>query len=74
LRIFPNEKRAGMMLHERCEGGIDLGFGSGLQDMELHPLHTRRFLHVSHHALDIRTVGIHNQGDHPAWGTSSDSS
>ena len=25
-----NEERAGMMLHERCEGGIDLAFGAGL--------------------------------------------
>ena len=25
-----NEERAGMMLHERCEGGLDLAFGPGL--------------------------------------------
>ena len=25
-----NEERTGMMLHERCEGGVDLAFGAGL--------------------------------------------
>ena len=32
------------------EGGVDLAFGAGLQDIELHPLRARRFLHVSDNA------------------------
>ena len=36
-----------MQLDEGGEGGVDLAFGAGLQDMELHPLRARRFLHVS---------------------------
>jgi hypothetical protein len=42
--------------------------------MELQPVRARRFLHVSHDALGIRTVRVHQQGDTRARGTSSDSS
>ena len=67
-RIAGDDERAGMQLDEGGEGGVDLAFGAGLQDMELHPLRARRFLHVSHHALGIRIVRVHEQGDHPGLG------
>jgi hypothetical protein len=51
-----------------CEGGVDLAFGAGLQDMELHSLRARRFLHVSHRPFGIRIVWVHQQGDHPSLG------
>ena len=55
-----------MQFDEGCEGGIDLVFGAGLQDRELHPLGARRFLHLSYHALGIRLVRVHEQRDN-AW-------
>ena len=67
-RIGADEERAGLQLDEGGEGGVDLAFGAGLQDMELHPLRARRFLHVSHHALGTRIVRVHQQGDHAGLG------
>ncbi len=57
-----------MQLDEGGEGGVDLAFGAGLQDRELHPLRARRFLHVSNDALGSRIVRVHEQGDHPGLG------
>ena len=57
-----------MQLDEGRESGVDLAFGAGLQDMELHPLCARRFLHVSDDALGLRIVRVHQQGDHPGLG------
>ena len=57
-----------MQLDEGGEGGVDLAFGAGLQDRELHPLRARRFLHVSDDALGSRIVRVHQQGDHPGLG------
>src|SRR5712691_6566359 len=54
-----------MQFDEGCEGGIDLAFGGGLQDRELHPLGARRFLYVSYDALGTRIVRVPEQGDHP---------
>ena len=67
-RIGADDERAGMQLDEGGEGGVDLAFGAGLQDRELHPLRARRFLHVSDDALGIRIVRVHQQGDHPGLG------
>ena len=64
-RIGADDERAGLQLDEGGEGGVDLAFGAGLQDRELHPLRARRFLHVSNDALGIRIVRVHQQGDHP---------
>jgi hypothetical protein len=36
--------------------------------MELQPLRVPRFQHVSHHALGIRIVRVHQQGDHAGMG------
>jgi hypothetical protein len=63
-----DEERAGLPLDEGSEGGVDLAFGAGLQDMELHSLHSRRFLCLSHYGLDSRIVRVHEQGDHPGLG------
>jgi hypothetical protein len=58
-----------MQLDEACESGVDLAFGAGLQDRELHPLGARRFLYVSYHALGkTRVALVYQQGDHPGLG------
>ena len=67
-RIGADDERAGLQLDEGCESGVDLAFGAGLQDRELHPLRARRFLHVSDDALGIRIVRVHEQGDHLGLG------
>jgi hypothetical protein len=54
-----------MQFDEGGERDVDLALGAGLQDRELHPLRTRRFLHVSDEALGSRVVRVHQQGDHP---------
>ena len=63
-----DDERAGLPLDEGGEGGVDLTFGAGLQDIELYPLRARRFLHVSDLELGIRVVRVHQQGDHPSLG------
>src|SRR5204863_6753369 len=63
--IRADDERVGMQLDEGRESGIDLTLGAGLQDVELHPLHARRFRRVSHIALGIRIVRVHEQGNHP---------
>src|SRR6202023_505234 len=67
-RVAADDERAGMQLDECCEGGVDLAFATGLQDMEPHPLRARRFLHVSADARGIRIVGVHKQGDYASLG------
>ena len=57
-----------MQLDEGGKGGVDLAFGAGLQDMELHPLRVRRFLYVPDDALGDRIVRVHEQGDHAGLG------
>ena len=49
-----------MQLDEGGEGGVDLAFGADFQDMELHPLRARRFLHVSGHAYGTRPSGVYD--------------
>ena len=36
-QVAPNEERAGVQVDEACEGGVDLAFGAGLEDLELQP-------------------------------------
>ena len=57
-----------MQLDEGDESGFDFAFGAGLQDKKLYPLRARRILHVSRHALDIRIVRVHEQGDYAGPG------
>jgi hypothetical protein len=57
-----------MQFDEEGEGGVDLAFGAGLQDMELHSLPAGRFLHLSNDALGIRVVRVYEQGHHPGLG------
>jgi hypothetical protein len=56
-------------LDEGGEGGVDLAFDAGLQDSELYPLRTGRFLHVSDYGLGIRTVRVYQQSDHAGLGS-----
>src|ERR1700746_4042152 len=42
-----------------------ISFGAGLQDIELRAVRARRLLQISHHALSLRTLRVHQQGDHP---------
>ena len=67
-RIAVDDERTGLHLDEGRKSGIDLAFGAGLQDRELHTLRARRFLHISHGALRARKVRIHEQNDHPGLG------
>src|SRR5438067_7603684 len=52
-----------MQFDQGCEGCIDLAFGAGPQDSNLHSLRARRFLHVLNIALHTRTARIHEYGD-----------
>ena len=36
-QVAPDEERAGVQVDEACEGGVDLAFGAGLEDLELQP-------------------------------------
>ena len=67
-RVAADDERAGMQLDEDHEGGVDLAFGAGLQDMELHPLGARHPLHVFNGAPGIRIARVHEQGDYPGLG------
>ena len=49
--VVADEKPAGVRLDEGGKGSLQFVLSAGLQNMELHSLCTRRFLHVSHHAL-----------------------
>jgi hypothetical protein len=66
--VEAGDKCGGMQLGEGCESGVDLAFAVGLQDMEPHPLGACRFLQVSDRGLGIRTVQVHEQGDHRSLG------
>jgi hypothetical protein len=57
-----------VQLDEGGESGVDLAFGGGLQDRELHPLRARRFLSVSNEAQCIRIARIYEQGNHLGLG------
>jgi len=46
-RIAGNHKRADMQLGEGGEGSIDLALIAGFHDLQLNPLGTSRFLHIS---------------------------
>jgi hypothetical protein len=43
-RIGGDDEPASMQSPERRERGVDLAFGAGLQDIEVHPLRAHRFL------------------------------
>ena len=58
-RIRADDERASMQLDQGGEGGVDLAFAAGFQDMELQPLRARCFLHVSNDALGSRIVRVH---------------
>jgi hypothetical protein len=45
-RIAADEECPGLHLGERAEGGVDVTFCAGFEDMKLHPPGLRRFLHV----------------------------
>jgi hypothetical protein len=66
--IGEDEERVGWLLDEGGEGGVDLSFGAGPQDSELHPGRPRRFLHGSYQAPRSRNGPVHEQGDHPGLG------
>jgi hypothetical protein len=66
--IGRDEERPGLPLDEGGEGGVDLAFAAGFQDMELHPVRARRVLHLSRHALARRIVRIDEHADHPGLG------
>src|SRR6266404_3251199 len=67
------DEPTGTQLGEGRESRVDLGLGTGLQDMELHPLRPRRFLDASYHILGIGRFGFTNRAITLAWGTSWES-
>jgi len=54
-----------MELEERGVSGVDLAITAGFEDVDLHPLHARCFLHLPNDALGTLTIRVHQQGDHP---------
>src|SRR5262249_57333135 len=56
--VGAGREHAYALLAESCEGGLDLGCGAGIQDMELQSQRTRRLPCVSRHGLGIRIVRI----------------
>ena len=63
--------RVDVQLVEGRESGIDLAFGAGFHDMEVHPLHACRFLPFSDHRLGTRQIRVQQQGEYLAWGARS---
>jgi hypothetical protein len=43
-----------MQIDEGGEGGVDLAFGVGLQEIELHPLCARRYADRARQGVDVR--------------------
>ena len=66
--IGGDDERASLPSDEGGEGGVDLAFDAGLQDMKLHPLCPRRLFYVFHYELESRIVRVHEQGDPPSLG------
>jgi len=51
-----------------CESGVDLAFGSSLQDSQLHSLGARSVLAVLHDALGIFIFRVHQQDNRAGLG------
>ena len=66
--VVGDEERASLPLDEGSEGGVDLAFAAGIQDLELNTLYASRFLRFSHQGPGDRAVWVHDQGDHPGLG------
>jgi hypothetical protein len=66
--IGGDDEPGSMQFYEGGKGGVDLAFGAGPQVRELHPLRTRRLLHVSSELLGNCTVLVHEQGDYSGLG------
>ena len=62
--IAANEERVGPLAHKRCEGGIDLAAGAGLEDLHLQPDDASSRFHLSQRGFRIAGVGrIDEHGD-----------
>lgn len=59
-----------MPLNEYCEGGVNLVFSAGLDDLNLDVLQPRRFLYASYPRVYI--IEVHKQSDHTSLGSSSE--
>ncbi len=57
-RVARDTERAGAQLSDGGKGGVDLAFAANPQDMELHPLRARRFLHISDDTLGISHIRV----------------
>ena len=67
-RIGTDDECVGMLLDKSIKGGLEFALGAGFQDIKLHALRPRRFLHGFDVARDIRIVRVHQQGDQPGLG------
>src|ERR1700719_2101334 len=59
------DEPAGLQPDERGESAVDLALGTGLQNMEVHPLQARRLLHLSNYLLDMPISRTYQQSNHP---------
>ena len=66
--IGADNKRPDLPLHQRGESRIDLALGASLRNLDLNSLAVGRYLRVEHHALSIRVVRVHQEGDGPGVG------
>src|SRR5258706_422206 len=53
------DERSDLQSDEGGKGGGDLVFVGGFQNMQLQRFHARCFLYGSHHAFNLRAVGVH---------------
>jgi hypothetical protein len=57
-RVTAGDERAGLQWRDGENRSLNLALAASLQDMELHPLRTRRCLCVSNDVLGCRIVGV----------------
>ena len=67
-RIVGDEQRAVPLLDEAGEGGINITFGAGVQDMNLLPDGASCGLHVSQLRFGFRATRVDENGDHRGGG------
>src|SRR5262245_65482709 len=58
-RIAGDDQRVRPLLHECCEGGIDLRLGTGIEDLQLPPEGARACLDISRLACGSRVARVH---------------
>src|SRR5262249_39214702 len=60
--IGAEHEHANMLIDKLCEGGVDLAYRAGIQDMELQPQRGCRLARVSRNRIGIWVVRIYQHG------------